>query len=431
MNYKETLEYIHSSSSVFCKPGLDRINTLLDALGHPERDMKYIHIGGTNGKGSTSSMLAEILKAQGYRVGLYTSPYVRRFNERMRILGREITDEELVEITEHVRPIADSMADKPTEFELITAIAFEYFRRGGCEVVVLEVGMGGRLDSTNVIDSPLLSIITGISLDHVAFLGDTVEKIAFEKAGIIKNCCPVLFGGEDSGALSVIRKVAEEKNSPLYTVNYDSLSVKSSNLCGTEFSYKEKNGLKISLLGSYQPRNAAIVLEAVDILNERGLKISDESVRRGLAEATWSARFEIILKTPTVIFDGAHNAEGICAAVKSIKEYFGDKKLVVFTGVLSDKDYVAIAKSLSQIASHAFTITPDNPRALSADKYRDILAEFGVIATPCENIEEAIEKGVLTALENDTALCCLGSLYTYSGVVDAINKYESKEVTES
>ena len=431
MNYKEALEYIHSSSSVFCKPGLERINKLLDALGHPEREMKYIHIGGTNGKGSTSSMIAEILGEEGYRVGLYTSPYVRRFNERMRILGVEISDAALAEITSLVRPFADAMSDKPTEFELITAIAFEYFRRGGCDVVVLEVGMGGRLDSTNVIDSPLLSIITGISLDHVAFLGDTVEKIAFEKAGIIKSGCPVLFGGSDSGALEVISKVALEKDSPLYTVDYSALSVKSMSLSGTEFSYKDRSGLKISLLGAYQPRNAAIVLDAVKILNERGLEISDESVKKGLSKAKWPARFEIILNSPTVIFDGAHNAEGIAAAVKSIKEYFGDKKLAVFTGVLSDKDYVAIAKSLSEVTSHAFTITPDNPRALSAGRYADILAELGVIATPCKNTEEAIEKGILTAVENDTALCCLGSLYTYSGVVDAISKYTSKEVTDS
>lgn len=420
MNYKETLEYIHSTSSVFCKPGLERISSLLDSLGHPECDMKYIHIGGTNGKGSTSSMLAEILEAEGYKVGLYTSPYVRHFNERMRISGVEISDEELIEITELVRPLADKMSDKPTEFELITAIAFEYFHREKCDVVVLEVGMGGRLDSTNVIGSPLLSIITGISLDHVAFLGDTVEKIAFEKAGIIKENSPVLFGGEDFSALSVIKRVAEEKKSPLYTVDYSALSVKKSDLSGTEFSYRDWKNMKISLLGSYQPRNAATVLSAVDILRTSGLSISESAVREGLEAASWPARFEIISDSPTVVFDGAHNAEGIAAATKSIKCYFGDKKVVVFTGVLADKDYEAIAKSISEVASHAFTITPDNPRALSAKEYSDVLVKYGVSAAPCKNTEEAIKKGVLTALKGDTALCCLGSLYTYGCVVDAI-----------
>ncbi len=422
MNYDKTLEYIHSSSSVFCKPGLERINELLKSLGHPEKDIKYIHVAGTNGKGSTSSMLAEILMAAGYKVGLYTSPYVRRFNERMRISGVEISDSELVEITELVRPITDAMTDKPTEFELITAIAFEYFRRGGCDVVVLEVGMGGRFDSTNVIDSPLLSIITGISLDHVAFLGDTVEKIAFEKAGIIKENCPVLFGGNDGSALSVIRKVAEEKRAPLHTVEHTALRVKKSDLSGSEFSYKEWKNARISLLGFYQPRNAAIVLEAVDILRGRGLAISDTAVRQGLLSTSWPARFEIILDSPTVIFDGAHNAEGIAAAVESIKMYFGEKKVVIFTGVLSDKDYRLIAKNIAEVASSAFVITPDNPRALSAKKYAEILATNGVDATPCESIEEALKKGVATAIKHNTALCCLGSLYTYGDVLDAIKK---------
>lgn len=423
MNYKETLEYIHSTSAVFCKPGLDRINTLLEALGHPERNMKYIHVGGTNGKGSTSSMLSQILIAEGYRVGLYTSPYVKKFNERMRISGIEISDEELIEITELVRPVADTMTDKPTEFELITAIAFEYFKRGGCEVVVLEVGLGGRLDSTNVIDSPLLSIITGISLDHIAFLGDTVEKIAYEKAGIIKKDCPTLFGGEDSSALSVIREVAKEKNSAFYTVDYSKLAVQKADLSGTEFSYKSQKDFKISLLGSYQPRNAAIVIEAVKILRTGGLVISDVALYEGLANARWQARFEIIANNPTVIFDGAHNAEGISAAVDSIKRYFGDKKVIVFTGVLSDKDYNAIAQSISKVASYAFTITPANPRALSADEYSNILVKYGVNSTPCENIKTAIQEGIITALSSDTALCCLGSLYTYSDVVDAVKIY--------
>lgn len=423
MNYEESLNYIHSSSSVFCKPGLERTKELLDALGHPERNMKYIHVAGTNGKGSTSSMLAEILMAEGYRVGLYTSPYVKRFNERMRIGGVEIPDDELAEIASTVRPIADRMTDKPTEFELITAIAFEYFNREKCDIVVLEVGMGGRFDSTNVIDSPLLSIITGISLDHVAFLGDTVEKIAFEKAGIIKESCPVLFGGENADALSVIRKVADEKSSQLYTSNPSAILLKKSDLSGSEFSYKSHKNIKITLLGSYQPQNAATVLEAVDILRSGGLAISENSVYTGLSLARWPARFEIISESPTVIFDGAHNAEGIAAAVNSVKTYFGDKRVVIFTGVLSDKDYRAIAKSIAEVASCAFTVTPDNPRALSAEKYAEILSVNGVSATPCNNIEEAIEKGILAATEQDTALCCLGSLYTYGCVVDAIEKY--------
>ena len=206
MNYPESLEYIHSINWCFCKPGLERIRELCERLGNPQRELKFVHVAGTNGKGSSCAMLESVLRAAGYKTGLYTSPYITVFNERMRINGENISDEELAEITTFIRPIADAMKDKPTEFELITAVAFEYFKRNGCDVVVLEAGMGGRLDSTNIIESSLLSIITGIALDHTAFLGDTVEKIAGEKAGIIKSGCPVLFGGDDDSARSVIKE---------------------------------------------------------------------------------------------------------------------------------------------------------------------------------------------------------------------------------
>lgn len=427
MNYAETLDFIHSSSGVFCKPGLDRISALCHSLGNPESKLKFIHVGGTNGKGSTSSMLASILVAAGYRVGLYTSPYVKKFNERMRINGEEISDSELAEIADTVRPFVEKMTDKPTEFELITAIAFEYFRRGGCDVVVLEVGMGGRLDSTNVIENPLLSIITGISLDHVAFLGDTVEKIAFEKAGIIKHGCPVIFGGDSDEAKSVISRVASEKCAKIHYPDYQSIEIKSASLSGTKFNYKAHQNLSISLLGSYQPRNAAVVLEAVQILRDAGLAITDKAVAAGLKSARWPARFEVIHDEPTVIFDGAHNAEGIKAAVESIKQYFGNMRVIIFTGVLKDKDYEEIASCISSVAREAFTITPDNPRALSAEEYASVLSRYGTHATPCKSTKEAIRLGILTALENNTALCCLGSLYTYADVIKSVQDCKAIE----
>ena len=194
MNYTEALEYIHSVNWTFCKPGLERIRTLCDALGNPQDSLRFVHVAGTNGKGSFCAMTASILQAAGYRTGLFTSPYIKVFNERMMVNGEMISDDELAELTAYVRPVAEAMEDKPTEFELITALAFVYFQRHGCDVVVLEAGMGGRLDSTNIITSPLLSVITGVALDHVAFLGDTVEKIAAEKAGIIKDGTPILCG---------------------------------------------------------------------------------------------------------------------------------------------------------------------------------------------------------------------------------------------
>ncbi len=422
MTYNEALEYIHGISWTFCKPGLERINTLCDSLGNPEKELKFIHVAGTNGKGSFCSMTESVLRKAGYKVGLYTSPFIYRFNERMRVNGEDIPDQTLAEITEYVKPFADAMVDKPTEFELITAIAFEYFKREKCDVVVLECGMGGRLDSTNVIRNPYLSVITGISLDHTAFLGDTPEKIAFEKAGIIKDSAPVLFGGEDEGVKEVISKVAGERGSDIYYADYSALKITKTDLEGSVFDYKTLQNIEISLLGLYQPRNAALVLEGIEILKKQGLNIPDEAIREGLVSAKWRARFEIIGREPTVIFDGAHNPEGICAAVESIKRYFGSRKLVLVSGVLKDKDYNAIADSMSEVISDAFTITPDNPRALSAADFAKVLCGKGVKAEETENIGEALRLGKERAKELKTALCCLGSLYTYVEVINEINK---------
>ncbi len=420
MNYDEALSYIHGISWTFCKPGLERISELCERLGNPQDSLRFVHVAGTNGKGSFCSMLSSILEKSGLKVGLYTSPYIYRFNERMRVNGKDISDSVLAEITSEVRPIADSMADKPTEFELITAIAFEYFKREKCDIVVLEAGMGGRLDSTNIIKAPLLSVITGIALDHTAFLGDTVEKIAAEKAGIIKNGAPILFGGCDESAKAVIHSTADERGSDFYQADYEQLTVKHADLGGTVLDYKEHGEIKINLLGLYQPRNAALVLEAVDILRGRCLDITDEAIRAGLETARWRARFEIIEREPTIIFDGAHNPEGIEAAVESIKHYYGEERVAVMTGMLRDKDYRAVAGKLSEIAKCAYTITPDNPRALSADEFAQVLLEFGVPASPCESISEALAKGIVYAKENGTALCCLGSLYTYIDVIKII-----------
>lgn len=423
MTYEEAIEYIHGISWTFCKPGLERIEELCDRLGHPEKELRFIHVAGTNGKGSFCSMLSEVLLAAGYKVGLYTSPYIVEFGERIRYLGKNISKEMLAEVTDYVRPIADSMEDKPTEFELICAIAFEFYKRVGAEVVVLEAGLGGRLDSTNIIRNPLLSVITGIALDHTAILGDTVEKIAKEKAGIIKDAAPVLYGGEDDAAREVIQGVASERGSDFIDVDYSALAIKSADLGGTEFTYKSHNDMKISLLGMYQPKNAAVVLEAVDALRRGGMEISEDAVREGLGAARWQARFEIISREPLVIFDGAHNPQGIEGAVSSIERYF-DEKVYALSGVLADKDYEKIAATLSRVAERVYTITPDNPRALSADKYADVLRSRGVAAYPQESISAAVFRAYDDALTMGKPLVCLGSLYTYGDVVKAI--YERK-----
>ena len=422
MTYSEALEYIHGISWTFCKPGLERTEELCRRLGNPEKKLKFVHVAGTNGKGSFSSMLAQILTASGYKTGLYTSPYIVRFNERMKIDGECISDGELAEITEYVKPYADTMEEKPTEFELITAIAFEYFKRNNVDIVVLEAGMGGRLDSTNVISTPILSVITGIALDHTAFLGDTVEKIAREKAGIIKTGVPVLFGGEDECAYSVIKKRADEIDSDIYRTKHSLITLKSATLDGTVFDYGSFIDIKISLLGSYQPRNAANVLEAVKILRRSGIIIPDGAVRDGLLRARWPARFEIISRDPLTVYDGAHNREGVCAGAESVKQYFGCKKLYAVSGVLRDKEYEEIARIISTFAVRVYTVTPDNPRALGAEEYAEVFRKNGIEAIPSASIEKAVISAREAAREAGVPLICLGSLYTYSEVVKALDK---------
>jgi dihydrofolate synthase/folylpolyglutamate synthase len=416
MNYSEALEYIHSVNWTFCKPGLERITALCEALGNPQNDLKFIHVAGTNGKGSFCSMTESVLRASGYKTGLYTSPYIKVFNERMQVCGEMISNEELSELTEYIKPICDAMTDKPTEFELITAIAFEYFKRHKCDVVILEAGMGGRLDSTNIIRAPLLSVITGIALDHTAFLGDTVEKIAAEKAGIIKDKCAVLWGGEDISAGGVIEKTAKERESEFFFVDYAKLQNVNADLDGTTLDFGEHKDIKINLLGLYQPKNTAVVLSAIDILRKQGMDIPEDAVKRGLLRARWQARFEILSRDPLVIFDGAHNPQGIDSAVNSIKHYFKDKKVYVMTGVLKDKDYDVISTRLSEIASRAFVMTPENPRALPAEEYAKILKAKGVEAKDYGTVKEAFEEAKKTAKKDGVPLVCLGSLYVYSSL---------------
>ena len=421
MTYDEALEYIHGISWTFCKPGLDRIRELCQRLGSPERGLRFVHVAGTNGKGSFCSMLDSILRAAGYNVGLYTSPYITEFSERMRVGGENISRDELAEITEYVRPIADAMTDKPTEFELITAIAFEFFKRHSCDIVILEAGMGGRLDSTNIIETPVLSVITGIALDHTAFLGDTVEKIAAEKAGIIKNA-PVLFGGTDASADRVISNAAVKCGVSLSRPDYDGIEVISADVRGTKFNYGKYKNIKINLLGLYQPKNASLVIEAVKILRDEGYIIPDSAVYSGLENAVWHARFEVICHHPLIIFDGAHNPEGVAAATDSIRHYFADDGVIAISGVLRDKDYHFIAEKIARVAPFAFTMTPENPRALTASEYAEVLSSYGANAVACESVGEAVSRAVTLAEREGRAIVCLGSLYTYGDVISEIKK---------
>ena len=428
MTYQETLDYIHNVNWCFCKPGLERTRELCEKLGNPEKTLRYIHVAGTNGKGSTCAMLESILRAAGYKTGLYTSPYVRRFNERMQVNGEPISDEELIEITGQVRKFADAMTDKPTEFELITAIAFEYFYRQKVDVVVLEVGMGGRLDSTNVIENPLLSIITGIAFDHIAQLGNTLHAIAAEKAGIIKEGRPALFGGKTSGsACRTVGAVAQMRHAPFYRVDRSTCKVKEYRLDGTVFDYEEYEDLELSLLGTYQPFNAATVLTAVKLLREQGMEISEEAVRKGLKSVRWQARFELVCKDPVVIFDGGHNPQGVEAAVKSITKYFPDQKVNLLSGVMADKAYDEMIEQIKTVAAKVFTVTPNNPRALAAEEYAGYFRNHKIESEGFDSVESGIRAAMRDSRENHRPLICLGSLYLYEEFYEKIQKISAEE----
>ena len=427
MNYKETLEYIHSVSWCFCKPGLERIKILCEGIGNPQDFLRFVHVAGTNGKGSFCSMISQVLTESGYTVGTFTSPYVIKFNERMAVNGVAISDDELCDIIERIKPIADKMTDKPTEFELITAAAFLYFYEKKCDIVVLECGLGGRLDSTNIIKTPILSVITGIALDHTAVLGETVELIAAEKAGIMKKGVPCLWCGGDLNAERVIKEKSESISCQLFKVQRKDAEISEFSLSGTVFSYKHYKDIKINLLGEYQIDNAVNVLSAVEILRDKGISIPEAAVYSGMSSAVWHARFEIINNAPLIIADGGHNPEGVVSAVNSIKRYFKGQRVNILTGVMKDKDYRFIVKEISAVANYVYCITPDNPRALAADEYAKHYEKAGLSAKSYACVQDAFFEAASESKNKGIPLVCLGSLYMYGEIIAANDNFNRSE----
>lgn len=422
MNYEEAISFIHSTLWQGSRPGLSRITELLSKIGNPEKDLKVVHVAGTNGKGSFCAMLDSVLRKAGYKTGLFTSPYIEFFEERIQYDGAPISKDELTELVDEIKDVCLSMEDKPTEFEVLTALGFLYFKKKNVDIAIIECGMGGRLDSTNVIPSPVLSVITGISLDHVAFLGDTIEKIAAEKAGIIKENRPVLYGGIDDSARNVIKAKALSLNAVYHEKDFSALRNVKSSRRGSIFDYKNHKKLTLSLIGSYQPENAANVIEAVKILKCEGFDIPEQAMREGLRNAVWKGRFERLCDYPEVYFDGGHNEEGVSAAVKSVRACFGKKKINVISGVLADKDYEKIAAEISGVAKNVYTVTPDNSRALDAEEYANVFKKSGVNALPCNSFDEAVSKGYTQSARDGRPLLCVGSLYSYPDFKKALTK---------
>jgi len=411
MTYKEALDYISSVERFGSRPGLSRVSELLEKLGQPHKGMKFVHIAGTNGKGSCAAMTASVLKTAGYKTGLFTSPYIFRFNERMQINGKQIEDDVLAQIVEKVKPAADSMEDHPTEFELMTAAALLWYKQENCDIVVLEVGLGGRFDATNIIDVPEAAVIMNIGLDHVSVLGDSIEKIAFEKAGIIKPGCDVVLYQQGESVMDLIRRRCEEENAKLRIADFSAIKPEFDSLMGQSFKYKEEI-YALPLLGAHQLKNAAVVLETVEVLREKGWKLEQSDVEHGIYAVSWPGRFELICDEPEFIVDGGHNPQCAQSVKENLLSYFPETYRVLLIGVLRDKDFESLTDILDAAANEYVCISPDNPRALPAAELADSLEKYGKKISVCTSIEDGVETAMQIAADNNGMVCAVGSLYS-------------------
>ena len=417
---EQSLSYIHGLYRKGTKPSLDRIGLLLQKLGDPHKKLKFVHIAGTNGKGSTASMTASILTKSGYKTGLFTSPYIYRFNERIQIDGRQIPDKDVIRLTAKVRALAETMPEQPTEFDFVTAMAMVYFLEQKCDIVVLEVGVGGALDATNIIPAPQVAVVTNIGLDHTDLLGNTLAEIASVKAGIVKEGCDAVFYPGTPEVEAVYKKVCAEKNVSYTIADFSAIALHHHNLEGQIFDYAQYKEIHLPLLGAHQLCNTAVVLNVAHRLQEKGWdKITAQTIKTGIREVSWPGRFEIVGRDPLFIIDGGHNPQCIQALVENIKDYLADRKIIVLAGVLADKDYGDMFRPVMPYAREFVCITPDNPRKMEAADLADHLGKAGAKATPCENVKEGVALAKKLAGEDGVVLS-FGSLYSIGDVRNAV-----------
>ncbi len=407
MNYEEALAYLNDYGWSNTKFGLSRTFELLAGLGDPQKKLRFVHVAGTNGKGSTCAMAAQILQSAGYRTGLYISPFIQDFCERIQVNGQPIPHEAIAEITEKIHEISEGMEEHPSHFEMITAIGMEYFAREHCDIVVLEVGMGGEFDSTNVIDPPEVAVITNIGLDHTEYLGNTIEAIAATKGGIIKTGCSCVCYNGDARAVQVITELCRERNVPLVIPANHTIEPLGSSLDGQRFTYRGQEHF-LRLLGAHQLQNAAVVLEVIGLLRDKSYKISDEAVAEGLRLVKWPARFEVLRREPLFLLDGGHNPQCAEALTACLREYLPGKKVTFLMGMLKDKDYPAVVDIVAPFAERFVCIRPDSRRALEPAVLAELAREHGVPAQAFEDTAAAVEY--CKAL-TDCPVVAFGSLY--------------------
>ncbi|MDD3765937.1 MAG: bifunctional folylpolyglutamate synthase/dihydrofolate synthase [Eubacteriales bacterium] len=408
MTYQQALDFIYSRQSLGTKLGLKNINILLERLGSPHKKLKFIHVAGTNGKGSTSAFIANVLMANGFKTGMYISPFVRCFTERIQVNNVHISKEELAMYAKRVKSVIDDTFP-PTVFEVITAIGMLHFLHSDCDFVVLEVGLGGRLDATNVIPAPKVSVITSISIDHTDLLGDTIEEIAFEKCGIIKENCPVAaYPLNPPEALKVIKQKVNSCNSHLKMADINDIKIHLTDIEKTVFSYKGEK-YEIHMPGVHQVYNAVTAICALELL---GL---DLKLKEGLANTRFAGRFEVVSKKPLIIVDGAHNYSGVTALKNSILSYFPGRRIVLVMGMLKDKEYEKAVCELAPLSSLFIATQPDNPRSLDAKELESIAKGYTKHTMSTPNRQEAVNMAKENAGDSDVIIIC-GSLYLFGSL---------------
>lgn len=431
MNYDEAMEYIVTASRFGMNLGLDRIKKVLEFLGNPQKDTKFIHIGGTNGKGSTTAMISSVLKEAGFKVGMYTSPYLEEFEERIQINGENISKDDLANLMEDVKCAIDKVKnlgfESPTQFEIITALMFYYFSKKKVDYAVLEVGLGGRLDATNVVD-PEIVVLTSISLDHMNILGNTIEEITKEKCGIIKRGVPVVSYMQEDKALKIIKNKCHELKCDLEFINtkdIESIMIDKENFMQKIEVSLEGKPLKIdlSLLGEHQAKNFLVALKAIYKLKEKGLDISYEAIREGFKKIKWIGRMEVLNKNPLTVIDGAHNIDGIKNLRNSIDKYFNFKNITLILGVLGDKQVDSMVKEITKGVEKMVIVEPHSDRAEDIEALYDKACKYVKEVYKFKDYKEAYNKAKSLTKSDDLLLIC-GSLYMVGDMRKAIRNNE-------
>ena len=424
MDYAQAAERLKQTARLGWKPGLESVRRLCTLLGNPQDAVPTVHVAGTNGKGSTCAMIASALRAAGYKTGLYTSPHLTDWRDSFEIDGKKITQEAFACALTEVYVQADAMAAEglvPTEFEILTACAFHWFARSGCDIAVIETGMGGRLDATNVIAHPLVSVITPISYDHLAYLGDTLTQIAREKCGIIKPGGVTVYAPDQpEEALRVIRETAEKSGNALIVPDAEQLKEVQIGTDGTSLVYR---GIEthVRMGGAHQAANAMTAIEALIALRQRGFEITDAAIGQGISEAYLPARQEILREHPLVMLDGAHNLQGIESLAQTVRR-IPNRPLIVVMGMLADKQYAQSIEIMASLCDRFIAISPDNPRALSPEAAAEVARRSGVDVTAHERIEDAVRSAAAFA-GTDGAIVICGSLYMADAARRAVDQY--------